>query len=104
MFLALLGLLDVIAGIILGLSGFVSYTESGFVFMIGGVLIIKGILSYLSGAAKGFYLDFMGILDIIAGSMLVLTTWGIVLFFFPYFGVLLLLKGLYSLLIGMLGK
>lgn len=102
MFLAILGILDLIGGIILGLSGMIPYTENGFVFMIGIILVFKGIISYLSGAAKGFFLDFMGILDIIAGFMLIMATWGFMLFFFVYFGILMILKGTYSMLIGLL--
>ncbi|MCK4496984.1 MAG: hypothetical protein KAU24_02245 [Candidatus Aenigmarchaeota archaeon] len=101
MFLAILGVLDIIGGILLGLSGFIPYIGSGLVSTFGIILIIKGIISYISGAAKGFFLDFMGILDIIAGIMLVLATYGFVIFFFPYIGILLLLKGIYSVIIGL---
>ncbi len=100
MFLAILGVLDIIGGVLLGLSGFIPYVGSGFVSAFGFILIIKGIISYISGAAKGFFLDFMGILDIIAGIMLILATWGFVVFFFPYIGILLALKGIYSVIIG----
>ena len=100
MLLLLLGILDMIAGIILGLSGFVTFNESSFVLYLGIIMIVKGIVSYLTGAAKGFYMDFMGILDIIGGMLMILAATGFVLFFFPYIGLLLLLKGAYSMLIG----
>jgi hypothetical protein len=102
MFLAILGVLDIIGGILLGLSGFIPYIGSGFVSFFGIILIMKGIISWISGAAKGFFLDFMGILDIIAGIMLILATYGFVIFFFPYIGILLLLKGIYSFVIGVI--
>lgn len=104
MFLFVLGILDLIAGIILGLSGFVPYTENGFVFFLGLIIVIKGIVSFLMGAAKGFYLDFMGLLDIVAGAMLMIATTGFMLFFFPYIGIILIFKGLYSMLIGLVKK
>ncbi len=102
MLLAVLGVLDLLCGILLGLSSFIPYIGSGFIYALGIILILKGIISYLAGAAKGFFLDFMGILDIIAGVMLVLATWGFVVFFFPYIGILLALKGIYSIIIGLL--
>jgi len=102
MLLAILGVLDLIGGIILALSGFIPYTGSGFIFTLGIIFIIKGIISYLSGAARGFFLDFMGILDLISGIMLILATYGFVIFFFPYIGILLILKGVYSLIIGLI--
>jgi hypothetical protein len=102
MILAILGIVDLIGGAMLGLSGLIPYVGSNFVSTIGIILILKGIISYLSGAAKGFFLDFMGILDIVAGAMLIITTWGFVVFFFPYFGILLALKGVYSVIIGLI--
>jgi len=101
MFLAILGVLDLIGGTLLGISGFIPYTGSGFIFTLGIVFTVKGIISYLAGAAKGFFLDFMGVLDLIAGIMLVLAVYGFVLFFFPYIGILLIIKGFYSLVIGL---
>ncbi len=102
MFLAILGMLDILGGIILAISGFIPYTGSGFVFTLGIVFIMKGIFSYLTAAAKGFFLDLMGVLDLIAGIMLVLATWGILIFFFPYIGILLIIKGVYSFVMGLL--
>jgi hypothetical protein len=102
MFLAILGILDIIGGVLLGLSGFIPYMGSGFVSFFGIILIVKGIISWISGAVKGFFLDFMGVLDIIAGIMLILATYGFVLFFFPYIGILLALKGIYSFVIGVI--
>lgn len=102
MILAVLGVLDLICGALLGLSGLIGYVGSGFVSTLAIIMIIKGIISYVSGAASGFFLDFMGVLDMIAGVMLMLATWGFVLFFFPYFGLLLLLKGVYSIIIGII--
>ncbi len=102
MFLAILGFLDLIGGALLGLSGLFPYTGSGFVFTIGIIFLIKGLVSYISAAANGFFMDFMGLLDIVAAILLMLTTWGIVVFFFPYIGILLILKGLYSVVIGIL--
>jgi hypothetical protein len=103
MLLAILGVLDLIGGILLALSGMIPYTGSAFVSTLGLVFILKGIISYLSGAASGFYLDFMGVLDTVAGIMLFLAASWLVLFFFPYIGVLLILKGLYSVVMGLLG-
>ena len=101
MFLAILGVLDILGGVLLAIAGFIPYTGSGFILTLGVVFIIKGIISYLAAAAKGFFFDLMGVLDLIAGIMLVLATHDFILFFFPYIGILLIIKGVYSFVMGL---
>ena len=102
MLLAILGVLDIIAGALLGFSGMFTYAGSFFVMVIGIILLIKGVGSYIAAAAGGFFLDFMGILDIISAIMLVLTSFGFVVFFFPYFGIFMVIKGVYSIVMGLI--
>lgn len=102
MFLAILGVLDLIAGALLGFSGMFTYAGSGFVMVIGIILLIKGIGSYLAAAANAFFFDFMGILDIVSAIMLILATFGFVVFFFPYFGIFMVIKGVYSIAMGLI--
>jgi hypothetical protein len=102
MLLVILGVLDVLGGILLAISGFIPYEGSGFILTLGAVFVLKGIISYLAAAAKGFLFDLLGILDLIAGIMLILATYGFVVFFFPYVGILLIIKGAYSFVMGLL--
>ena len=104
MFLFILGIVDLVAGTMLGMSGIIGLDGNSLVLFLGLLMIVKGIVSYLAGAAKGFYMDFMGILDLVSGIMLILAFYGFVLFFFPYIGLLLLLKGVYSMIMGLVRK
>jgi len=61
------------------------------------ILLAKGILSVLGSLGSGYLFDWMGYLDIIVGTALFLTTMKIYFAFFPTFGILMLLKGIYSL-------
>ncbi|OGI12581.1 hypothetical protein A3K64_01605 [Candidatus Micrarchaeota archaeon RBG_16_36_9] len=86
--LALLGILDIIAGISLVLPNFI-------VLYIGIIFIFKGIFSIVGSFAAEYFFDIMGIIDLIAGIML-LTHFSI-----PFFWVLLMIKGAYSIIVGL---
>ncbi len=93
MFIIILGILDVIAG-------FLTFLETdivtGVFFYFGCFMLLKGIYSMLTSAVKGWYLDFMGWIDLLAGITL-LTVWNI-----PYIWVLVIIKGVYSAMFGFL--
>lgn len=59
-------------------------------FYIGLILLVKGAVSFLGSFLTGFFFEFMGALDIIAG-ICILLGWKV-----PILWVLLLIKGLWS--------
>jgi uncharacterized membrane protein HdeD (DUF308 family) len=96
MLLLILGIVDVIAGIILTFFGLPIFPGNGIVLSLGILMLIKGIISYLMACANKFFFDVMGIMDILAGIFLLLLFYGIGLFFFPWLGILMVIKGIYS--------
>jgi hypothetical protein len=63
--------------------------------------ITKGSWSIFSSAGVGHYFDLMGWLDIVAGIILILIRMGMAFDFFYTIGICLLIKGIYSLLVGL---
>ncbi len=100
---AILGVLDIIFGAVLAAATFAGLAGNGWVMIFGIVAIIKGIYSVLTAAGAGFYFDVLGWLDMAVGFMLLLVHWGIVFPFFLYIGIILVLKGLYSFFVGLIG-
>ncbi len=89
MILFLLGLVDIIAGIIM------VYPEifSSVLFYFGFIVLLKGIFSFASSAMKNYWLDWMGIVDIITGMIILFS------FSIPYFYILPISKGFYTILL-----
>ena len=96
MLLVILGLVDVIAGLILALFGLPVFPGNGVLFFLAIVMLVKGLVSFLMACANSFYFDVMGIMDMVAGVFLLLLFYGVGLFFYPYLGILMIIKGLYS--------
>jgi hypothetical protein len=63
--------------------------------------LFKGIFSLLSSIGIGYYFDWMGIIDMITGIMLLLLMWGFYFNFIQTIGIVASLKGLYCLLRGL---
>ena len=89
MIVALLSLLDIIAGItvlfsVKFLAGYMAY-----------VIFFKGLISMASKLKEGKYFEWMGIIDVIAGLVLALMSFNIESLIFVIVGWLILLKGLY---------
>jgi uncharacterized membrane protein HdeD (DUF308 family) len=89
MIVALLSLLDIIAGItvlfsVKFLAGYMAY-----------VIFFKGLVSTASKLKEGKYFEWMGIIDVIAGLVLALMSFNIESLIFVIVGWLILLKGLY---------
>ncbi len=103
MILAILGMFDIIAGIILAVGGLPQFPGNGFVITIAAVMLIKGGWSWLSNIAdpRGLNFDPMGILDIVTGLLLIFIFSGMFFFFFAYLGILLIIKGVYSFVVGL---
>jgi len=87
MIIAILGILDILAGISLVFPNFL-------VFYLGVIILIKGIFSIVGSFASKFFLDFMGFIDLIVGLMLLFN------FSIPFFWILPIIKGAYSLIVG----
>lgn len=88
MILAILGILDILAGISLIYPNFL-------VFYLGAIILIKGILSIIGSFAVKYFLDFMGFIDIVVGAMLLFH------YSIPFFWILPVIKGVYSLIAGL---
>lgn len=87
MILAILGLFDIIVGVSLALPNFLA-------FYIGIIILIKGIFSIAGSFAAKYFFDFMGFIDLVAGVILLLN------FSIPWFWLLPMIKGIYSLIVG----
>jgi hypothetical protein len=94
--LGILGLIDIIAGVLLVLN----FTSMSFVNTVGMICIGKGLYSVFTGVLAGFYLDWMGWTDIIVGVALLLPLFNIVTKFFAF---VIILKGIYSLSLQFVG-
>ncbi len=91
MILAVLGFLDILVGISLIFPNFLS-------FYLGILILIKGIFSIIGSFAVKYFFDFMGFIDLIAGIMLLFS------FSIPWFWILPMIKGIYSLIVGLGSK
>ncbi|MFQ5647946.1 MAG: hypothetical protein ACE5FW_01805 [Candidatus Aenigmatarchaeota archaeon] len=96
MLLFVLGLVDAIVGVLLLFSSWNPLVGSGLVIALGVLWFFKGIYSILAGASSGFYLDFLGIFDLLAGVFLVLSYLGLSWGFLIYLAALMIIKGVYS--------
>jgi len=88
MILLILGLVDIFAGVTI----LFPETFSSLALILGVTVLLKGIFSFGSAVLNSYWLDWMGILDIITGIFL-LTGFSI-----QYFWILPLIKGLYTIL------
>lgn len=96
MLLIALGIVDIIAGIALGLTRLFPMANNPFLFWLGIFFLLKGTYSILMGAAAGFFVDFMGWFDLLAGAFHLWANTGAQYPFFLYLGVVMVIKGLYS--------
>jgi hypothetical protein len=91
---AILGVLDLLGGILLIISAFVPYGESGFIMTVGGVFITKGVLLLIYGKlGGGSQTNWGGVLDLIVGFMFIGLFFNIYLFVFPLIGLIMIVKG-----------
>jgi uncharacterized membrane protein HdeD (DUF308 family) len=88
MILTILGFLDILVGVSLLFPNFLA-------FYIGVIILVKGISSIVGSFAVKYFFDVMGFIDVIAGMILVFN------FSIPWFWILPMLKGIYSLVAGM---
>ena len=100
MLLFILGIIDIIGGVILALATGGYIGGSDFLFYLAVFFLLKGIWSLLTAMAGGFYFDLLGITDIVAAVSMFLITAGVVSGVFLWIGVILILKGIYSAAVG----
>lgn len=100
MFLLLLGVVDLLAGAILALHPLLSAAGNGTVLLIMVFFIAKGLYSVVAAVAVGFYFDLLGYLDVLAALCLVLLYTGIAGDLFMYVGLAIVVKGIYSFVMG----
>lgn len=101
MLLLILGILDIVVGGALWWSSGNALVGVAMVVVFGIIWILKGLWSILSAAADGFFFDLLGIFDLVSGVFLVLSYLNFSFGFFFYMALLMVLKGIYSFLIGM---
>ena len=94
--------MDIIAGAVLALGGFFSYTNNFTIGVLALILILKGIWSVGLAAANRFYFDLIGLLDLAAGILLAIATFGFYMDLFSLVGIALILKGIYTVIVGMI--
>lgn len=91
---AILGVLDILGGILLIISAFIPYGESGFIMTAGGVFITKGVLLLIYGKfSEGPQTGWGGVLDLIVGFLFIGLFFNIYLFVFPLIGLIMIVKG-----------
>ena len=88
MLLIVLSIIDIAVGISL-------IFPNALGFYLGIIILLKGISSIVGSFASGFFFEFMGAIDLIAGIMLLLN------FSIPWFWILPMLKGVYCLIVGL---
>lgn len=102
MILLVLGILDMISGSVLSLSTTFDMVGNSMVFLFAVIFIIKGLWSLLASISAGFYFDLLGLTDILASILLFLANVGLVHNFFIYIGIIVVLKGIYSFVMGVI--
>jgi len=100
MIIAVLGILDIIAGGILLLGDVLSLAGSSIVFWFMIIFFLKAAYSLITAFGAGFYFDLMGYLDLLGAIFMLLLFWGITFGFVFWIGILLVIVGLYSFVIG----
>ena len=88
----ILGLVDIITGIML-----ITMAQFSFLRVLAFFCIGKGLWSMLSSFAMGHFLEIMGGIDLIAGLCLFLLSSGSSVGLFVFVGITIILKGLYSM-------
>ena len=96
MLLFILGLVDIVVGVLLWFSSGSPLAASGLAITFGILWLLKGIYSIVAGASAGFYLDALGIFDLLSGIFLILSYLGLSWGFVLYLGILMIIKGVYS--------
>lgn len=100
MLLFVLGILDIVVGGAIWWASGGGLGGATILIFLGVVWFLKGLWSILSAASAGFFFDVLGVFDLIAGIFLMLGYLGLGFGFFIYMAILMILKGLYSFVMG----
>ena len=88
MLLTILSLIDIVAGIFLLFKIF-----PGLAFWLGIIILLKGISSVVGSIFSKYFFDWMGFIDLIVGILLIFNL------SVPWFWILPILKGSYTLIL-----
>lgn len=94
---AILGMVDILGGILLIVSAFVPFGESGFILTMGAVFLTKGVLLLVYSKFGKEHIDWGSLLDLVAGTLLVLAFYSVYNFIFPVIGIFMIAKGVVKL-------
>jgi hypothetical protein len=72
-------------------------SPGNFMLAIGLMLLAKGLWSIFSSLSQGFYYDFLGLIDLVAGFILIIINFGTPVSFGWIIGIILGLKAVYTL-------
>lgn len=92
--LFILALFDIASGILLYFHP--AFALNLFIYF-SIICLAKGGWSILSAIISRFYFEFLGILDVIVGVFLFMLSRGMSFSFFSIFGVIIILKGIWSM-------
>lgn len=97
--LFILGAVDVFVGLILAFHP--AFISSSIFLYLGVFMLVKGGWSIITGVAQKFYFDFLGAIDVFAGVMLLLISYGIIFNSPQIVGIIVILKGIWSAIFSM---
>ncbi|NCO97433.1 MAG: hypothetical protein GW780_03640 [Candidatus Aenigmarchaeota archaeon] len=92
MFRQMLAIIDLIAGLLL-----ITRPEFGFVRIIGLIVLGKGVWSIVTSGLLGYFTDWMGMIDTLAGVGLLVMYGGGSFPLLALLGVVIIFKGLFSM-------
>ena len=95
MMLLMLGVLDIAIGTALAAQGSLA---ASILLALGILAVIKGAFSVLNNIVTGFWLDVLGFLDLLAGISLIMG-WSV-----PFLWIIVIVKGLWSVIMGVASK
>ena len=93
--LLLIGLVDIFGGLLLVFNPVFLHN---LLFYFGVIILLKGLWSIVSSAVAHFYFDLFGWIDMVASVLLLIAYFDSPLSFAGFAGIVILLKGLWSIL------
>lgn len=92
--LVLIGIIDIIAGIIVFLSGSWNFTSNSFIAFLTFFYFSLGIWSIATNAIRRNFFDWRGFIDMIGAVCLLLIFYGSVYEIFGILGIIIAIKGI----------
>ncbi|MBU5537334.1 MAG: DUF308 domain-containing protein [Candidatus Aenigmarchaeota archaeon] len=91
-----MAIVDIIGGLVLIFNS-VSFVHV-LLFYLGWIIFVKGVWALFNSLRKHFYFDYLGLIDIACGGTMLLIFFSLNVSFLWFLGILLLSKGLWSIL------